>query len=57
MDGEVVVSLLESGVLLDVMQVISSDDNGSLHLSRNHDTPNNIIIINIYNRKKGSLVS
>lgn len=38
-DGEVVVSLLESVVLLDVMEVISSDDDSSLHLGRKHDAP------------------
>ena len=38
-DGEVVVSLLKSVVLLDVMEIISSDDNGSLHLGRKHDAP------------------
>lgn len=31
--GDVLVSLLESVVLLDVMQVVSSDNDGSLHLS------------------------
>jgi hypothetical protein len=30
------------------MQVVSSDNNGSSHLSRNNNTPNHIIIINIY---------
>ena len=30
--GEVLVSLLESVVLLDVMKVVSSDDDGSSHL-------------------------
>lgn len=48
MDWEVVVSLFESVVLLDVVQVISSDDDGSLHLSWNDNAPNYIIIINIY---------
>jgi len=46
--GEVLVSLLESVVLLDVMQVVSSDNDGSSHLSRNNNTPIHIIIINIY---------
>ncbi len=32
MDREVSVSLLEPVVLLDVMQVVSSDNNSSLHL-------------------------
>jgi hypothetical protein len=36
--GEVLVSLLESVVLLDVMQVVSSDNDGSSHLSRNNNT-------------------
>lgn len=45
--GQVLVSLLESVVLLDVMQVVSSDNDGSSHLSRNNDTPIHIIIINI----------
>jgi hypothetical protein len=42
------VSLLESVVLLDIVQVVSSDNDGSLHLGRNNDTPIHIIIINIY---------
>ena len=46
--GDVLVSLLESVVLLDVVQVVSSDNDGSLHLGRNNDTPIHIIIINIY---------
>jgi len=50
--GEVLVSLLESVVLLDVMQVVSSDNDGSSHLSRNNNTPIHIIIINIYKRKE-----
>ena len=50
--GKVLVSLLESVVLLDVMQVVSSDNNGSSHLSRNNNTPIHIIIINIYKRKE-----
>ncbi len=41
-------SLLEPVVLLDVVEVISSDDDGSLHLGRNDDSPIHIIIINIY---------
>jgi hypothetical protein len=41
------VSLLESVVLLDVMQVVSSDDDGSSHLGRCNDAPTHIII-NIY---------
>ena len=46
--GDVLVSLLESVVLLDVMEVISSDNDSSLHLGRNDDSPIHIIIINIY---------
>ena len=46
--GKVLVSLLESVVLLDVVQVVSSDNEGSSHLSRNDDAPIHIIIINIY---------
>ena len=46
--GQVLVSLLESVVLLDVVEVVSSDNDGSLHLGRNDNTPNHIIIINIY---------
>lgn len=45
--GEVLVSLLESVVLLDVMEVVSSDDNGPSHLGRCDDSPIHIII-NIY---------
>jgi hypothetical protein len=33
------VALLESVVLLDVVQVITSDDDGAGHLSRDNDTP------------------
>ena len=46
--SKVLVSLLESVVLLDVVQVVSSDNDGSSHLSRNDDAPIHIIIINIY---------
>jgi len=37
--GEILVSLFESVVLLDVMEIVSSDDEGSLHLGRNDDGP------------------
>ncbi len=37
-DGEVVVSLLESVVLFDVMEVISSDHDGSLLLDGDNDS-------------------
>ena len=53
--SDVLVSLLESVVLLDVMKVVSSDNDGSLHLGRNNDSPIHIIIINIY--KIGGLTS
>jgi hypothetical protein len=33
------VALLESVVLLDVVQVITADDDGAGHLSRDNDTP------------------
>ena len=46
--SDVLVSLLESVVLLDVVEVISSYNDGSLHLGRNDDSPIHIIIINIY---------
>ena len=36
--GEGLVSLLESVVLLNVMQVVSSDDNGSSHLGGHNHT-------------------
>ena len=39
MSGHVVVSLLESVVLLDVMKVISAEDDGSSHLVGEDDTP------------------
>ncbi len=45
--GEVLVSLLKSVVLLDVVKVVSSDDDSSLHLGRSNNTPIHIII-NIY---------
>ena len=34
------VTLLKSIVLLDVMEIVTTKDNGVLHLSRNNDTPN-----------------
>ena len=37
--GEVLVSLLESVVLLDKVQVVTADNNGVLHLGRDDDTP------------------
>ena len=40
MSRDGVMSLLESVVLLDVMEVVSSDDKGSLHLVRNDNSPN-----------------
>ena len=40
MSGQVVMSLLEPVVLLDVMQVISSQNDGSVHLVWENDTPN-----------------
>jgi hypothetical protein len=33
------VALLESVVLLDKVQVVTTDDNGVLHLGRDNDTP------------------
>lgn len=39
MSGHVVVSLLESVVLLDVVEVISAQDDGSGHLVGEDDTP------------------
>ena len=50
--GEVLVSLFESVILGDVMEVVSSDDNGSLHLGRNDDSPIIIIIINKTKRRR-----
>jgi hypothetical protein len=41
-DGGVLVSLLESVVFLDVMEVISSDDDGSGHLGGNDNTLNDL---------------
>lgn len=46
--SDVLVSLLEPVVLLDVVEVISSHNDGSLHLGRNNESPIHIIIINIY---------
>ena len=40
MGWQVVMSFLESVVLLDVMEVISSKHDGSSHLGGKHDTPN-----------------
>jgi hypothetical protein len=37
--GEGLVTLLKSVVLLDEMEVIASDDDGSLHLVRDNNTP------------------
>ena len=39
MNGEVLVPLLEPVVLLDVMQEVAPDHDGSLHFCRNNDTP------------------
>ena len=39
MGWQIVMSLLESIVLLDVMEVITSDDDGSGHLGGDDDTP------------------
>ena len=38
-DGDVGVSLLESVVLLDVVKIVSSDDDGAFHLGRDNQTP------------------
>lgn len=38
MDREVLVPLLKAVVLADVMQVVTSDDNGPLHLHFGHHT-------------------
>jgi hypothetical protein len=40
MSGDGLMALLESVVLLDVMKVITSDNDGSGHLSGDNDTPN-----------------
>ena len=48
MSRQVFVALLKPVVLLDVVQVVSSNDKGSLHLGRNNDAPIYIIIINLY---------
>ncbi len=37
--GHGLVALLESVVLLDKVQVVTTDDNGVLHLGRDNDTP------------------
>lgn len=37
--GDGLVTLLKSVVFLDEMEVITSDDDGSLHLVGNNDTP------------------
>lgn len=37
--GHVVVALLEPVVLLDVMQVVTAEDDGSGHLVRENDAP------------------
>lgn len=42
MSWQVVMSLLESVILLDVMKVISSENDGSSHFSGKDDTPNSI---------------
>ena len=41
-DGYSLMTLLESVVLLDVVEVITADDNRSVHLGSKHDTPNHI---------------
>ena len=40
MDGDVLVALLEPVVLLDVMEVIASDDDSPRHFGRDDNTPN-----------------
>lgn len=52
MSSKVSVSLLKSVVLFNVVKIISSNNNCSLHLSRNHDSPIIIIIINKTNQRK-----
>ena len=42
MDGYVFVALLEPVVLLDVVKVVTTNNNRSVHLSGKHDTPNHI---------------
>jgi hypothetical protein len=37
--GQGSVALLEPVVLLDVVEVVTSDDDGALHLGRDNDTP------------------
>ena len=51
-NSDSVMSLLKSVVLFDIMQVITSNDNGSIHFSWYNDTPNHIIIINKYAKEK-----
>lgn len=41
MHGNVPVTLLETTVLADVMQIITSDDDGPLHLQLLHDSSEN----------------
>ena len=38
-NGDVLVTLLEPVVLLDVMKVIAADDDSAAHFGRDHDTP------------------
>jgi len=45
MSGQVLVTLLKSVVLLDVMEVISADDNVAVHFCGNNNTPNSTHII------------
>ena len=52
MHSNVSMSLLKPTILLDKMQIISSDDNCSLHLSRYDDSSINIIIIKNIERDK-----
>lgn len=40
MSSDGVMALLEPVILLDVMQVITTDDDGPLHFSRDDNTPN-----------------
>ena len=42
------VALLESVVLLDVMEVITTDDNGVLHLVGDNDTPIKCKLVNCH---------
>ena len=55
MNSEVVVSLFEPVILLYVMEIISSDDNSSLHLGRDDNGPIQRLFTFVYKFKGNTM--